>query len=425
MKKLHEIRRERKAAVDEMRRLHESADGGNLSDEASKRFSELETRVEALNAEEARAEKLADLERRAEARDVSTGLNDYDRARRDFSLVRAIAHMAGVRGVDAGREIEVADQIQKDLGRSTRGLLIPYEVMHTPRRGDVEQRTVTAAGGGAGAIFTEHHPELYTDELVAQAVTGRAGVTTVRGLQGNFAAPANDTGASAQWIGDDEAISPGDIDVNSRTMSPKHLGAIIPFSNSTLLQASPDVEVLARRTFAGQFAAALDSAVLVGGVDDDEPTGVLGTITPGTFATPTWAQGLELIASLATSNALIDDGSLAWIGHPQCSKKLRSTVRVSSTDSRFIMESPRDLYGYSYFNSTALSGDGSPAARAIVFGKWSDALVGIWRDLEILINPFTSDAFTKAGVQIRGLMTADVVLRHEESFAGAVDMNTA
>lgn len=420
--RLSELLERRGKKLAELKAIKPDNDG-NLSDEQASRFDTLESEINDLDSKIERARKVDELERRASAEPVNSGMSDYDRARNGFQLLRAIRHMAGYRDVDAGLELEVSQQIARESGRSTRGFLMPYEIFQRPRSAQ-EQRVVTSAGGGAGAIFTEHHPELYTDELVAQAVVGRAGATTLTGLVGNFSAPRNDIGASAQWIGDNEAITPGDIDVNGMTMTPKHLGAIIPFSNNMLLQSSPAVEQLARRTFAGQFAAALDSAALVGGVDDDEPTGVLGTITPGTFATPTWAQGLDLIASLATANALIDDGSLSWVGHPQCSKKLRSTLRAASTDSRFIQEDPRSLYDYAYFNSTALVGGGSPAMRGIVFGKWSDCLIGIWRDLEILVNPYTANAFTTAGVEVRGLMTADVVLRHEESFAGALDMDT-
>ena len=129
------------------------------------------------------------------------------------------------------------------------------------------------------------------------------------------------------------------------------------------------------------------------------------------------------MASVATSNAL--GGSLGWAGHPEITKKLRSTVRVASTDSRFIMESPNELYGHPYLDSTALTSVGSPVNRKIIFGDFSSLVVGYWSGVDILANPYESTAYSKGNVQVRGLLTADVVLRHTESFAGAVDMNTA
>ena len=419
----HELMERRDKLIRECRSLVDAANGEDLADEARKKFDANEAEIRKLDEQISREKRLAEMERQSEASEtLNNGNSDYDHARREFRLLNAVAHLAGVQGVDAGLELEVSQQAARDAGRSTRGLYVPYEVMRTPRR-NIEERVVTAAGGGAGAIWEDHRPELYIDELAAQAVVGQAGAPIITGLVGDFSAPANDQGASAQWVADNASISSGDIDVNKRQMSPKHLGAIIPFSNTVLLQSAPEVETMARRTFAAQFAAAFDSAALIGG-GSNEPSGVLDTITPGTFATPTWSEGLELIASLATSNALIDDGSLAWVGHPQTSKKLRATVRVGSTDSRFIQEDPRELYGYRFFNSTALTGLGSPADRGIVFGRWSDCLIGIWRDLEILVNPYGNE-FAKGGVEIRGLMSADVVLRHSESFAGANDMNTA
>ena len=422
--RLPELLEKRAAKIGRMRALMTAAEtrGADLSDAERTEYDALENEVRALNQQIERAQRLDALERAASATSVPSGAPDYDRARREVRLLDAVNYLAGTPGVDAERLLEVSQQIARDQQRSTAGLWLPTEIMQTPRFGQ-EQRVVTSAGGGAGAVFTEHHPELYTDELVAASVVGAAGAFVIPGLVGNFSAPANDVGASAQWIGDNESITPGDIDVNARTMQPKHLGAIIPFSNNMRLQASPQVEILARRTFAGQFAAGLDGGALGTLTDDDAPQGILQVITPGTFATPSWAEGLGLISSLATNNALIDDGTLAWVGHPQCSAKLQSTVRVANTDSRFIQEDPRSLYGYRYFNSTALVGNGSPADRSIVFGRFSDLLIGIWRDLELLVNPY-GDAFASGGVEVRGLLSADVVLRHEQSFAGANDMDT-
>lgn len=66
-----------------------------------------------------------------------------------------------------------------------------------------------------------------------------------------------------------------------------------------------------------------------------------------------------MTAALDSANTL--GGSRGWAIHPECVKKLRSTVRVASTDSRFTMEESNSLYGYAA--ATANAPTGKPANR--------------------------------------------------------------
>ncbi len=420
--KLHELREAKAKKVAELRSILSAANGADLQDQAKARFDALEKECRDLDSHTERETRVAEFERQAAATPVNNGASDsFERECRSYSLLRAVGAAIGIQGVDAGREREVSQEIARRNGRNPNGIFAPLEVLQVPDRRNVEQRVVVSATSGAGAVFTEHHPEQLVDALRAASILERLGATTLRGLVGNFSAPAIDTGATAEWIADNGAITPADMDLNARTMAPKHVGTIVEFSRNMVLQSSPDVETLARNDFARALASAFDAAGLVGG-GANQPAGIAATVTPTTFATPTWAEGLAMIASIATANAL--GGSLGWAGHPQVSKKLRSTLVAAGTDSRMIMSEPNSLYGYQYLDSTALVGNGSPSDRGIIFGNFADLLIGIWSGIDILVNPYAATPFSKGNVQIRGLMSADVVLRHEESFAYASDMNT-
>ena len=110
--------------------------------------------------------------------------------------------------------------------------------------------------------------------------------------------------------------------------------------------------------------------------------------------------------------------------HSGCAKKLRSTLRAASTDSRTIMEAPNELLGYAAYTSNALVGNGSPADRAIIFGAWNDLLIAQWGGIDFLANPFESTAYSKGSVQFRTLASVDVIVRRNSSFAAAKDMAT-
>lgn len=418
--KLHELLEQRAKKIAEMRTLQTTADTANrdLSDNERQRFDQIETEVRAINEKIERAQRLDALERSAVATPLNGGTPDFDRECRTPGLfLDAIAASAGIEGRDTGRVREISAELQRRTGRTATGIMIPTEIFQRPAH---EQRVVISSTTGAGAIPTDHRGDLTVDALRAASVVDRLGATVLSNLSGNVSIPAIDTGFTSAWIAENGALSPADWDINARTLSPKHVGALTEFSRNMILQADPSVDAMATRDGARALASALDSAALVGG-GANQPLGIGATVTPTTFATPTWAEGLAMIASISTANALT--GSLGWAGHPDVTKKLRSTLVAASTDSRMIMSDPNNLYGYQYYDTTALVGNGSPADRGIVFGDFSSLVVGYWTGVDILANPYESTAYSKGNVQVRALLSADVALRHEESFAYAADMN--
>lgn len=119
-------------------------------------------------------------------------------------------------------------------------------------------------------------------------------------------------------------------------------------------------------------------------------------------------------------------GSAGWALHPSVRKKLMSTLVAASTDSRMIMSDPNSLYGQPAFVSGHAALLGSPSAGAAIYSPaWENLVVGYYGGVDILSNPYESTAYTKGNVQVRCLLTADVVVRNTEAFAAADDMATA
>ena len=432
--KLHELLEKRAAKVGRMRSLQQAANDASrdLSDSERAEFDTLESEVRALDdGPIKRARALDNLERTAPGVAINDNRTpDFDRECRAYSLTRAIAHASGL-NVDAAREVEVAQELERRSGRKAQGIMAPAHVFFVPRNAD-EQRVVVSSTSGAGLIFDEHRPDQYIDALRANLVTARLGATVLSGLQGNVSIPKNASGASGQWIAENAALTPVDGDFDSVTMTPKHVGALTEFSRNMLLQSSPDIETLIRNDFAQALAIALDAAALVGG-GSNEPSGIIDRLTDavalGTLGTPTWAEVLGLIAGVEVANAAT--GRLGWAVNPRAVQTLRSTPKkiVGSPAAfevgGFIMDGPNDLAGYPAAPTTSLGAIGSPDPGVAIFGNWAALLIGYWSGVDILANPYESTAYSKGNVQVRGLLTADVAVRHIEAFAAATDIPAA
>ena len=61
---------------------------------------------------------------------------------------------------------------------------------------------------------------------------------------------------------------------------------------------------------------------------------------------------------------------------------------------------------------------------SLIYGNWSDLIIGEWGALEILANPY-SPGFANGDVDIRVLQSVDIAVRHAASFAVVTDALTA
>ena len=65
---------------------------------------------------------------------------------------------------------------------------------------------------------------------------------------------------------------------------------------------------------------------------------------------------------------------------------------------------------------------GSPATGRVILGDWSQVMLGIWSEVDVLVNPYDSTAYARGGVKVRAMATCDVAVRHPKAFVVADDL---
>lgn len=434
--KLKDLKDKRAKLISELRGMNEkpAGDDGDLSTEQRSRFDTAKAEIGRIDTQIERAEFIDAADRRAAGEPISgSGDRTFDNELRQFSLRAAIASQVddSAQGLDFGREREISAELQRRGMRPSRGgIMCPLAVFEQR----TEQRVITSAlpGGGPGSnlVSTDHLGNQFIDILRARMITRGLGARVLSGLVGNVSIPGLKASGTAEFIAENAALTGGDHEFRSVTMSPKHVGALTEFSRNMLLQTSPDIEALIRSDFADILAQGLDRASIQGG-GSNEPTGILETASIGSFDGSTWAGVLGALEDLGVANA--DFGSLGWAMNAKIQRKLRSTLKVSGdAGAGFIMDSPTELAGYRAAVSnnvpSNLESADSPSTNdnsALIFGNWQDLIVGYWSAVEILVNPFETTAYKKGNVQVRALLTADVAVRHVESFTADTTFVTA
>ena len=347
---------------------------------------------------------------------------------RSFSFVRAIKALSNPQDrraqEDAAFEFEVSEAAARKEGRTSRGLLIPVDVLYGKR--DLTTSTASGTAKAGNLVATDLLAASFIDVLRNKMVLNTLGAQFLTGLNGNVAIPRKTSASSAYWVAENSAPteSTNAPAFDQVTMSPKTLGAYVDISRRLMLQSSLDIENLVRNDLATSIAVAMDGAA-VAGSGSNKPTGVLntsgiGSVTLGTNgAAPTWAMVVNLVKEVETDNALT--GSAAFLTNGQVKAKLSTTARQSSgVEGNFILgPDMANLYGFPIYVSQQVpsnltKGSGS-SLSAMLFGVWSDLLIGQWSGIDILVDQYSgSNAGT---VRVVAFHDCDFAVRHPESFA--------
>lgn len=407
----------------------------DLNDQEQSAFDAGRKEVEKLERDIRNQEFLNEAERRATGQPIAgSGDRQFDVECREFSLRRAIAAQIPGLAIDCGREREISQELERRSGRPAQGIFVPLNALSIERR--VTTSALPAGGPGGTLIPMDWRPEMFIDVLRASMAVRRLGARVLDGLTGNVGIPALSASATMHWVAENAAISASDAEFTSVTMTPKHAGVITEVSRNMILQSSPDIEQLLRSDFAQLLAAGLDTVAIKGG-GSDEPTGVLAATGVTEVSAAGGAGGaiayqttvVPLISAVAGENALA--GSLGFLTNSKVVGKASTILKTTSdTSSNFIIPDPGagTLAGYPLAMSnlvpSTLTKGGTQNCSALIFGNWADMLIGFWSQLDLLVNPFESTAYSKGNVLIRAMMTCDVTLRHVKSFAFAGDITT-
>lgn len=424
---LKQLQEKRGSLVKQARELLDTAknEARALTGEELETLSKVEADADALNA-------TIEAEMRQLARESSRGVQLSEQEQRDvakFDIGKVLRNLArggsiALDGIEA-EMVQEGEAEARSAGINVSGLALPRAVCY--RDLSVTGGTTTQYGGTL--VATEKQGllgDFYNANVMAQN-----GALVLTGLQGNVDLPrytkASDPTKKAENAAADE-LSPT---FTSLSLSPKRLPAFIDISDQLLAQSSSVLESFLQAELTAQLRGVQETAFFHG-AGTNEPTGIaatsgIGSVVGGTNgAAPDWADMIDLESALADVNAAA--GALHYITNSKVRGKLKKTVRVSSTDSRFIWEGS-DINGYTPLVSNAVSstltkGSSSGVCSAIFFGNVNDFVIGYWGGLMLEMVRDTTGA--KAGQRtLVANSYYDAGVLRPKSFAAMLDALTA
>lgn len=400
--KLSALREKRAAKVQAMKDLVDAAskESRDLSADEAKQFDDLKGEERALSTQIERAEYLAETERRSAGTPVSdNAAADFDKLASQVSIVKTIRAQMEGRALD-GVEREYAQEAERRSGRKAEGVFVPMQAL--------EQRANDTTSAPE-IVGEQHRPQDYIGALRNKLLARRLGVRVLTGLRGDVSIPKHGSSMSLGWVTEDGAVNESTMSFDSVTMSPKHTGGKTEMSRQLIQQSSPGIEQLVRDDLTFLIAQQLDSAILNGSGAAGEPEGILTNSGIQTADMPTtWAELLELSEKLQLENL---EGT-RFLSAPGVRTTLASTEKVTGSGSGFLAEG-NTLDGKPYDVTNQMPADN------LLYGDFSQVLLGIWSEIDILVNPYAEPAYSRGGIQVRAMATCDVALRHPQAFVSA------
>jgi HK97 family phage major capsid protein len=139
---------------------------------------------------------------------------------RKFSFLRAINYLANPADRSAREaaafEIEASDAAAAKLGRQSRGITIPQDVL----RRDLN---VGAATAGGNLVATELDAGSFIDLLRNASALDQAGATVLTGLTGNVAIPRQSGAGTAYWVAESGAPTESQQSVDQVSLTLRRL----------------------------------------------------------------------------------------------------------------------------------------------------------------------------------------------------------
>jgi len=398
MTKINALREERATKHEQMRSILDNAAGANrdLTDDESKQFDSLKADVERRDKDIARYEQVAAMEIRTAIPLTDTPRNLENRVN-VLNVLRAQTQGTAL----TGAELEYSQETERRTGRKAQGAYIPFSVFE--RR---DNNTTNAAG----LVPTDHRADQYIDALRENLMARRLGVRVLSGLSGNVDVPKYGSGTELGWVAEGGAVPESEMAFESVTLTPKHVGGKTEMSRQLIMQSSPDIEQLVRDDLAYMIAKQLDYAIISGTGENNEPLGIISNPGIQSYSLPVppqftpvtrMAQRLEDLELF--NGQWLTDGN----GKTAFSTTLKNDVG-SLTSSNYLLEN-NVMAGYPLNVSRRL-------VNQVLFGDFSQVLLGIWSEIDILVNPYAEPAYSRGGVQVRAMATCDVALRYPEAF---------
>ena len=311
-----------------------------------------------------------------------------------YSLLNLIRAQADREPDRARHERDMSSLLMAKTGTVPVGDFVPFSVFAR----DFNVGTSSQAGNLVGDARIG---ALAGDPLRQIFTLNRLGATFVSGLKTTAAVPVFTSDESVNLETEVGAAPEVFHETSLVTLTPRRIAVVFEMSRQAVIQATPELETVARRLMAQAIDEAMQKQVLAGdGVvtgSDYSTDGILFSsdvnVTAGGTdgAAPTFANLVEMEYNAAASDVPV--GARGWLFNAKTQKTLRTTARGSGLpyilgDDNQVLGAPAVVSNV--MPSTLEKGSGSNLSAMMYSSNWTELLIGIYgAGIDVVVDRIT------------------------------------
>lgn len=405
------------------------ADGGQLSADELKQFTDLEAKINDLTGQIARAEA-------AERIAAASAVPVNESAQGNNSPP---AHITVTDNQPAGTKMA---QMVRLLAAAQGNQQVAADMAAKGGFGsDVAMALSTVTAGAGGVLVPENFAASVIESLRPKSVVRRMGCTSIPLNNGNMTIPRILGNTSVTYIGAETDIPVTDMTFGDLKLASKKAAAIVPVANDLLAYAgvSPRVDGIVVGDLQLSMALSEDLHFIRSDGTASKPKGLRywalpGNVVPAALAAPNLAQVEAFLAGLMLRMEMknVDMASCGWIMAPRTVRWL-GALRDGNGNKAFPEIEQGKLKGYPFALTTQIpvnlgaNGDESE----IYFANFADLYIGEDMQLTIAYSTEASykdgagntvSAFQRDQTLVRVIAKHDFGPRHVESVVVATEV---
>src|SRR3546814_20606601 len=119
---------------------------------------------------------------------------------------------------------------------------------------------------------------------------------------------------------------------------------------------------------------------------------------------------------------LANADAASWLFNPNAAAKFAGTEKSTGTGIYLQGDDGKIAGVQSYATNQVPNEAGTPETDVAILGDWSQVLLGVWSEIDILVTPYAQPAYGLGGVLIRALSRVDFAVGNPAAFVIASDI---
>ena len=431
MKKSDQLKQDKQALVKKMQDLNttietRSEEKGVYSEEEASQFDGYQANIDGIDAAIQRALTLESFKAQESKKGDTIGAPSIHRSYKNesFSLLKSIQCLArgeqltGINGEVNERGVAEAksDGLLNDVDMTRhKRIFLPSDHGFQSRAA----QTITESSGADGGALVSTEIRRVAPLMPSISVLENLGVQVLGGLRGDVSLPTSGL-FSFDHVGETDAVNATKVSFAGPKLSPHRCAGVGAMSNQFLAQTSPDTENYLIGLLNNAYGVAVIRDFFNGSGTGAQPNGLYNLISSNvntTAGAPTREIITNLKSLIEAENAT--EVSRAYVSDTELAHKMEN-VKVDAGSGIFLYDGGNTLRGFNYQQTTimpTLTDGGSPAntTHPLIFGDFSQAIVGYFSNISIIVDPYTLAGSSQVRVIVEGF--DDVALTNEKAFA--------